>query len=99
MDRTPRPEHDLALGFGKGAYYNSGREGDPELSQLIRQSREIEDLNERPLGVAKIQRFVMENALSAPLLFQFELDALTSKVEGYKADLLGKPNFENMSLG
>ena len=46
---------------------------------------------------AKIQRFVMENALSAPIAFQFELDALSQKAKGYKADLLGKPKFENMS--
>jgi len=48
---------------------------------------------------AKIQRFVMENALSAPIAFQYELDALAQKAKGYKADLLGKPKFENMSLG
>ena len=48
---------------------------------------------------ARIQRFVMENALSAPIAFQYELDALAQKANGYKADLLGTPEFENMSLG
>ncbi|MGO9360896.1 MAG: ABC transporter substrate-binding protein [Xanthobacteraceae bacterium] len=95
----PDPSMTYALGFDKGAYYNAGREADPELSKLIQQSRESEDLTERAAVFAKIQRFVMENALSAPIAFQYELDALTQTARGYKADLLGKPKFEHMSLG
>ena len=95
----PDPSMTYALGFDKGAYYNAGRECDPELSKLIQQSRESENLTERAAVFAKIQRFVMENALSAPIAFQYELDALAQKAKGYKADLLGKPKFENMWLG
>ena len=40
----------------------------------------------------------MENALSAPIAFQYELDALGTKVKGYVPDLLGKPKFENINL-
>jgi peptide/nickel transport system permease protein/peptide/nickel transport system substrate-binding protein len=87
-----------ALGFDKGAYYNAGREADPELVKLIQQSRESEDLKERAEVFAKIQRFIMENALSAPLAFQYELDALGAKVKGYEPNLLGKPKYENISL-
>jgi len=94
----PDPSMTYALGFDKGAYYNAGRECDPALSQLIQQSRESEDLKERAAVFARIQRFVMENALSAPIAFQYELDALGPKARGYKPDLLGKPKFENMSL-
>jgi peptide/nickel transport system permease protein/peptide/nickel transport system substrate-binding protein len=94
----PDPSMTYALGFDKGAYYNAGRECDPELSKLIQQSRESEDLTERAAVFAKIQRFIMENALSAPIAFQYELDALVLKAKGYKPDLLGKPKFENMSL-
>jgi ABC-type transport system substrate-binding protein len=95
----PDPSMTYALGFDRGAYYNAGRECDPELSKLIQQSRESEDLTERAAVFAKIQRFVMENALSAPIAFQYELDALALRAKGYKPDLLGKPKFENMSLG
>jgi hypothetical protein len=45
-----------------------------------------------------VQRLVMENALCAPLAFQFELDAFSSKVKGYKPNLLGKPKFEEVWL-
>jgi peptide/nickel transport system permease protein/peptide/nickel transport system substrate-binding protein len=95
----PDPSMTYALGFDKGAYYNAGRTGDPELSKLIQESRVSEDLTKRAEVFAKIQRFTVENALSAPLAFQFEMDALSSKVKGYKPDLLGKPKFENISLG
>lgn len=94
----PDPSMTYALGFDKGAYYNAGREAAPELSQLIQQSRESEDLTERAAVFAKIQRFVMENALSAPIAFQYELDAVAQKVRGYKPNLLGKPKFENVWL-
>ena len=80
-------------------HYNASREADPELVKLIQLSRESEDLEERAAVFAKIQRFVMENALSAPLAFQYELDALATKVKGYKPNLLGKPKYENISLG
>lgn len=95
----PDPSMTYALGFDKGAYYNAGRTADPELSKLIQESRVSEDLTKRAEVFAKIQRFTVENALSAPLAFQFEMDALSSKVKGYKPDLLGKPKFENISLG
>ena len=95
----PDPSMTYALGFDKGAYYNAGRECDPELSKLIQQSRESQDLTERAAVFARIQRFVMENALSAPIAFQYELDALAQKAKGYKPDLLGKPKFENIWLG
>ncbi|MDA8247899.1 MAG: ABC transporter substrate-binding protein [Rhodospirillales bacterium] len=95
----PDPSMTYALGFDKDAYYNAGRECAPELSQLIQKSRESEDLAMRAAVFAKIQRFVMENALSAPIAFQYELDALAAKVRGYTPDLLGKPKFENMSFG
>ncbi len=95
----PDPSMTYALGFDKGAYYNAGREADPELVKLIQQSRESEDLTERAKVFAKIQRFIMENALSAPIAFQYALDALSKKVLGYKPNLLGKPKFENIHLG
>ncbi|MGN6286727.1 MAG: ABC transporter substrate-binding protein [Afipia sp.] len=95
----PDPSMTYALGFDKGAYYNASREADPELVKLIQQSRESEDLKERAAVFAKIQRFTMENALSAPLAFQYELDALAKKVKGYKPNLLGKPKYENISFG
>lgn len=66
---------------------------------MIQESRVSEDLAKRAEVFAKIQKFTVENALSAPLAFQFELDALSAKVKGFRPNLLGKPKFENISLG
>ncbi len=40
----------------------------------------------------------MENALVAPLAFQFELVAMNKKVQGYKPNLLGKPKYDDVWL-
>lgn len=95
----PDPSMTYALGFDKDAYYNAGRTADPELSRLIKESRVSEDLSKRAEIFAKIQKITVETALSAPLAFQFELDALSGKAKGFKPNLLGKPKFENISLG
>ena len=95
----PDPSMTYSLMFGKGAYYNAGRsEASPELSSLLQQSRESEDLAARAAIFAKIQRMVMGEALVAPLAFQFELDALSQRTKGFKPNLLGKPKFEDVWL-
>ena len=35
-------------------------------------------------------------ALVVPLQFQFEMDAHTTKLRGFKPNLLGKPRLENV---
>ncbi|MGV2980708.1 ABC transporter substrate-binding protein [Camelimonas sp. ID_303_24] len=94
----PDPSMTYALGFDKGAYYNASREATEELSDLIRRSRESEDLKERAAVFDKIQQITMGQALSAPVAFQYELSAMTPKVKGYRPNLLGKPKFEFVSL-
>ncbi len=96
----PDPSMTYALAFGKGAYYNAGRsEASPELSQLLLDSRAKEDLDYRKQVFAKLQRIVMEQALTAPIAFQFEMDAVGEQVKGFEPNLLGKPKFWGVSLG
>ena len=52
----------------------------------------------RKLIFWQLQRIVMEQALVAPLAFQYELVAAAQKVKGYKPNLLGKPKYEFISL-
>jgi ABC-type transport system substrate-binding protein len=95
----PDPSLSYSLMFLKDAYYNPGRvEVSPELTAAISASRVSEDLEGRREAFAKVQRLVMENALCVPLAFQFELDAYSTKVKGYKPNLLGKPKFEEVWL-
>jgi len=95
----PDPSMSYSLMYAKDAYYNAGRsEFSPELSALLRESRSKEDIEFRKGVFAKIQRTVMENALVAPLAFQFEVDAIAVTVQGYVPNLLGKPKFNNVWL-
>jgi peptide/nickel transport system substrate-binding protein len=95
----PDPSMTYSLGFAKGAYYNAGRsEASPELTALLQESRTREDLEFRKQVFSKIQRIVMEQALVAPLAFRAELVASTQQVKGFKANLLGKPKFDDVWL-
>lgn len=95
----PDPSMSYSLMYTKDAYYNGGR-GDvpPELLVALKESRATEDLAARKKALSTIQRIVMENAFVAPLAFQFELAAMSTKVQGYSPNLLGKPKYENIWL-
>jgi peptide/nickel transport system permease protein/peptide/nickel transport system substrate-binding protein len=95
----PDPSLSYSLMFLKDAYYNPGRvEVSPELTAAINASRVSEDLDKRREVFAKVQQLMMEHALCAPIAFQPELDAFYTRVKGYRANLLGKPKFENIWL-
>ncbi|MBR1190265.1 ABC transporter substrate-binding protein [Bradyrhizobium sp. AUGA SZCCT0160] len=98
---TGRPDPSLtySLMFTKDAYYNGGRGAvPPELEAAIKESRASEDIELRRKAFATVQRLVMENALVAPLAFQFELVAMNKKVQGYRPNLLGKPKYDDVWL-
>jgi len=85
--------------FGAGAYYNASRvEAVPEIGPALRATRATEDVDGRRQAFARLQRLVTENALLVPLVFQFELDAHSQRVKGYRPNLLGKPKFEDVYL-
>ncbi len=94
----PDPSMTYAALYAEGSYYNAGRESDPKLMDLLRESRQSEAIATRAAVFAQVQRFAMENALSVPIAFQFELDAIAQRARGYKPDLLGKPKFEDMHI-
>ncbi len=94
---TGRPDPSLTyqLMFGGGSFYNASRiEAVPEIGPALLETRRSEDLSSRKKAFAKLQKIVTENALVAPLVFQFEMDAHTQKVKGYQPNLLGKCKFE-----
>jgi ABC-type transport system substrate-binding protein len=98
---TGRPDPSLTytLLYGKGSYFNAGREeASPEITAALAASRASADLEERKKAFSTLQRHVLEQALSVPLLFQFELDAHGTKVKGFKPNLLGKPRFDGVWL-
>ena len=95
----PDPSLTFTLLYGKDSYFNSGRvEAVPEIGPALLATRATADLAERKRAFAALQRIVLDQALSVPLLFQFELDAHTTKVKGFKPNLLGKPRFDGVWL-
>ena len=95
----PDPSMTYSLMYAKDAYFNAGRvELSKELTELLAESRAAERIEGRKLIFWRLQRIVMEQALVAPLAFQYELVAASQKVKGYKANLLGKPKYEFISL-
>jgi peptide/nickel transport system permease protein/peptide/nickel transport system substrate-binding protein len=95
----PDPSQTYSLQYTKEAYFNAGRGPVPaELDVALKESRATEDIETRRKAFAKVQRLVMENALVAPLAFQFELVAMNKRVQGYKTNLLGKPKYDDVWL-
>jgi peptide/nickel transport system permease protein/peptide/nickel transport system substrate-binding protein len=93
----PDPSLTFTLLYGKGSYFNAGRqEATPEITASLAASRASADIEERKKAFTVLQKQVLEQALSVPLLFQFELDAHNTKVKGFKPNLLGKPRFDGV---
>ncbi len=98
---TGRPDPSLTytLMYTKESYFNAGRADVPaDLPDALKATRITENIDERKKAFSRVQRIVMENALVCPLAFQFELDALSAKVKGFKPNLLGKPKYEGVWL-
>ena len=91
----PDPSQTYQLMFSGGSFYNAGRnEAVPEIGPALLETRKYQDIPARKQAFSKLQRIVTENALVVPLVFQFEMDAHTQRVKGYRPNLLGKPKFE-----
>ncbi len=96
----PDPSMTYSLMYSKDAYFNAGRvDHGQKLTELLAESRVAERIEGRKLIFWQLQRIVMEQALVAPLAFQYELVAAAQAVKGYKPNLLGKPKYEFISLG
>ena len=98
---TGRPDPSLTytLLYSKNSYFNAARADVPAgLPEALAATRASENIDARKKAFATVQRIVMENALACPLAFQFELDALSPKVKGFKPNLLGKPKYEGVWL-
>jgi ABC-type transport system substrate-binding protein len=95
----PDPSQTYASLYTKDAYYNAARaEVVPELVAAIAESRSTEDIEARTRAFAKLQRALMENAYVVPLVFPLQVAVLSTKVRGYRPNLLGKPKFEHVWL-
>jgi peptide/nickel transport system substrate-binding protein len=95
----PDPSQTYAALYTKDAYYNAGRaDVVPELVNAIAESRASEDIESRKQAFAKLQHALMQSAYVVPLVFPLQVAVMSSRVKGYRPNLLGKPKFENVWL-
>ena len=99
---TGRPDPSLtyALLYSENSFYNPGRVAPPEgFAEAIQRSRETADQDARKAALDEVQQMVMQAQLSIPLAVRYEVDAVTSDVQDFQANLLGKPKFNDVKLG
>jgi len=95
----PDPSQTYASLFTKDTYYNAGRADVPDaLVAALHESQASEDLAQRKKALGTVQTIVMENALVVPLVFPPQISVATKNVKDYKANLLGKPRFDDVWL-
>ena len=87
----PSQQYDNLL--SKSAYYNAGSVELPGYRELINATQATDDLAARKAAFAKLQRFVIENALVLTFLFQTNLMVAHKNVQGVTVDLTNKPRF------
>ena len=99
---TGRPDPSLtySLLYSAESYYNPGRVTPPEgFEAAIQASRESSTQDDRAAALDKVQQMVMQAQLTIPLSVRYEIDAITSDVKDFEANLLGKPKFRDVKLG
>jgi ABC-type transport system substrate-binding protein len=84
--------------FSKDSYYNTSGIELPGYRDLINASQAAEDRTERKAILAKLQRFVIENALVLTFLFQNNPVVSHPKVKDVIVDLSHRPRFHDAWL-
>jgi ABC-type transport system substrate-binding protein len=94
----PDPSQEYDNLFSAGAYFNAGGIELPGYRELLDATMLSTDQGERKAAFAKMQAFVVENALMLPLLFNNYLEVHDPKVKNFSYGLLGKPKFTEVWL-
>jgi ABC-type transport system substrate-binding protein len=95
----PDPAQTFQVMYSKEGFINPGHVAPPaEVQQALLDVRAIDDQGQRKAAFAKLERAVLENALSVSLFFAPEIDILASNVKGYTANVLGRPKFNEVYL-
>lgn len=84
--------------FGKEAYLNAGNVELPGYRELINATQATDNIEERKAAFAKLQKFIIDNALVLTFMFQTNILVQTRKVKGVIVDLTNKPRFHRAWL-
>jgi ABC-type transport system substrate-binding protein len=87
----PDPSQEYDNLFSKDAYFNAGGVELPGYRELLDATMASTDRAARKAAFAKLQRFVVENALLVPLLFNTAITVRHPRVKGFVWGMIGKP--------
>jgi len=94
----PDPTQFYEALFNKDALRNAGKIELPGYRELVNQTMEAQDQTARKAVFAKLQRFVIENAMQLPYFIAPNILIFTKKVQNLKGDLPGAPKFTEVWL-
>jgi ABC-type transport system substrate-binding protein len=94
----PDPSQYYEVLFGKDALRNAGKVELPGFRELLDATMEVDDRAARKAAFAKLQRFVVEQALQAPQYVMFGVTVRSKRVRNYVDGLLTTPKFHQVWL-
>ena len=95
----PDPAQTFQVMYAKDGFINPGHVAPPqEVQQALLDVRATADPAQRKAAFSRLERLVLENALSVSLFFAPEIDILQPRVDGYVPNVLGRPRFNDVSL-
>ena len=97
---TGRPDPDQSVRgmFHSTGFYNPGKLQVARLDELMDQAKSVYKLEERRALYQKIDEIIQQEAVDVPLYVAPVLEAMSTNVEGYQPNLLGKPAFRGVWL-
>jgi len=97
---TGRPDPDQSLRgmFHSTGFYNPGKYQVARLEELMDQAKSVYKLEERRALYQKIDEIIQQEAVDVPLYVAPVLEGMSTNVEGYQSNLLGKPAFRGVWL-
>lgn len=94
----PDPSQSYEVQFAKDALRNAGKVEVPGFRELMNATEEAQDQPSRKAAFAKLQRFVIEQALQVPQYIWPGVTVLSPKVKNFDAGIIGTPKFQEVWL-
>ena len=94
----PDPSQEYDNLFSKDAYFNAGGVELPGYRELLDATMATTDRAARKAAFAKLQRFVVENALLVPIVFNTAITVHHPRLKGFVLGMIGKPKCADVWL-
>ena len=97
---TPRPDPVMApaILFGKGSFYNGGKQEIPGMEAALAAARSGTTLAQRKEALSQVQRIAIEQAVFVPLMFDVSVIAVSRRFDGFEPNLMARPKYERVTL-